>query len=115
MYCFNGSGFNITLAGGQQDYDDKVKSDDPAYWYGKLGYRAGFFPQGESAFAIDYGRWKDFFQSGDKVDSVGVAFVQNITDWGTEFYLSYRWHSLDRDNADYDDINGVMAGARVKF
>jgi TolA-binding protein len=111
----HGSGFNITLAGGQQDYDDKVKSDDPAYWYGKLGYRAGFFPQGESAFAVDYGRWKDFFQSGDEVDSIGVAFVQNIRDWGTEFYLSYRWHSLDRDNADYDDINGVMAGARVKF
>ena len=109
------SGFNITLAGGQQDYDDQVKSDDPAYWYGKLGYRAQLFSPGESAFAIDYGRWKDFAASGDEVDSVGLAFVQNVKDWGTEFYLSYRWHSLDRDNADFDDINGVMAGARLKF
>lgn len=109
------SGLNLTLAGGQQDYDDQFKSDDPAYWYGKLGYRAHLFSPGETAFAVDYGRWSDFAASGDEVDSIGVAFVQNVKDWGSEFYISYRWHSLDRDNADFNDIIGVMAGARVKF
>ena len=109
------SGFNITLAGGQQDFDEQITSDDPSYWYGKLGYRADLFSSGESAFAIDYGQWQNFAADGDQADSIGLAFVQIVKDWGTDFYISYRWYGLDRDNADFDDINGVMAGARVKF
>ncbi|MBU0960520.1 MAG: hypothetical protein KKH60_03255 [Proteobacteria bacterium] len=110
----HGSGFNITFAGGQQSYDIEGK-DDPTYWYGKLGYRAKLFSPGESAFSIDYGTWNDFSKNNDEVKSLGIAYVQNVKDWGTEFYVAYRLHELDRTNHDYDNVNALMAGARIKF
>lgn len=110
----HGSGFNITFAGGQQNYDLEGK-DDPTFWYGKLGYRAKLFSPGESAFSIDYGTWNDFSKNSDEVQSLGIAFVQNVKDWGTEFYIAYRLHELDRTNHDYDNVNALMAGARIKF
>jgi hypothetical protein len=109
-----GSGLNFTLAGGIQEYD-VVDRDNPDYWYGKLGYKTSLFPQGASAFAVDYGMWNDFDLNGDEAQSLGLAFVQEIADWGTEFYLAYRLYALERDLADIADVNSVMAGARVKF
>jgi hypothetical protein len=108
------SGFNATLAGGQQNFDIPGK-DDPIYWYGKLGYRADLFPQGNTAFSIDYGRWDDLVENNDEAQSFSVAFVQNIKSWGTEFYLAYRLYSLDRDDTDFKNVNSVMTGARLKF
>lgn len=108
------SGVNVTFAGGQQNYDTDGK-DDPNYWYGKLGYRANLFSPGETAFSVDYGMWNDLGINEDEATSIGLAFVQNIKDWGTEFYLAYRLYQLDRTGADLDDVNTIMAGARLKF
>lgn len=108
------SGFNLTLAGGLQNFDIEGR-DDPNYWYGKVGYRAHFFAPGESAFSVDYGIWNDLHKNSDEAKSLGVAYVQGVKDWGTEFYLAYRLYQLDSINRDYDAINAVMAGARLKF
>ena len=111
---FHGSGFNITFAGGQQSYDIADK-DDATYWYGKLGYRAELVSPGMTAFSVDYGNWNDFIKNNDEAKSFGFAFVQNVTDWGTEVYVSYRLYELDRTDYNYDNINAVIAGARMKF
>ncbi|HHB75361.1 MAG TPA: porin, partial [Desulfobulbus sp.] len=108
------SGFNITLAGGQQNYDEGGK-EDPTFWYTKLGYRAHFFSIGETAFSVDYGQWNDFHTNDDETDSIGVGIVQSMSDWGTQFYLAYRNYDLDSVGHNYDAINAVMAGARIKF
>lgn len=108
------SGLNVTVAGGMQKLEDDDR-DDPVFYYGKLGYRHSFFDVGESRFSVDYTHTDDLAQDGDDADSVGVQFVQDFSQWGTEFYLGYRWHALDRDDADFDDINAVMSGLRVKF
>jgi hypothetical protein len=34
---------------------------------------------------------------------------------GSEYYIGYRWHDLDRELTDFDDINALMTGVRVKF
>jgi hypothetical protein len=41
--------------------------------------------------------------------------VQDIKEWGTEAYLGYRIHKLDRNGTDFDNINALMSGMRVKF
>jgi hypothetical protein len=51
----------------------------------------------------------------DTASSFGLAYVQNIKEWGTELYLAYRWYELDREDEEYEDINAVMSGARIKF
>ena len=108
------SGFNITFAGGQQNYDEGDHAD-PNYWYSKLGYRANLTGMGDSAFSVDYGQWNDFHHEGDETTSIGIGFVQNVSKWATQFYLAYRMYDLDSDGHDYDSINAVMGGARIKF
>ena len=68
-----------------------------------------------TAFSVDYGNWNDFIKNNDEAKSFGFAFVQNVTDWGTEVYVSYRLYELDRTDYNYDNINAVIAGARMKF
>ena len=41
--------------------------------------------------------------------------VQNVDPVATEVYAGYRFFNLSRDDADFDPINAVLTGARVKF
>ncbi|MCF8080618.1 MAG: hypothetical protein K9K88_15165 [Desulfobacterales bacterium] len=65
--------------------------------------------------SADYGRFSDIDADGDDAAAVGLQLAQDFRDWGTEAYLGYRFHKLDRSGADYENINAVMAGMRVKF
>jgi len=108
------SGFNFTLAGGKQDYDTDGR-DDPIFWYGKIGYKADLMSFGSSAFSIDYGQSNDSKVNNDEAETLSIAYVQNVTDWGTELYLAWRRYELSRDRLSADDVNALMFGARVKF
>ena len=108
------SGLNFTVAGGFQEYDI-IDRDDPNYWYAKLGYKTKLFLPGITAFAVDYGMWNDFELNDDEAQSLGLAFVQDVADWGSEFYIAYRFYTLDRDLLSPEDINTLMSGVRVKF
>ena len=88
---------------------------DAMFFYGKLGYRHRFFPVGETAFSIDFGRYKDIEINNDDAETFGAAFVQNFARWGTEYYLGYRNHDLQRPGSDFKPINAVLTGFRVKF
>lgn len=116
------SGFNLTLAGGygdlesgQSNPDGSRRDDDPTFYYAKVGYRAKWFDIGETRFSVDYTGSDDVDQDGDEATSAGFQFVQDFSEFGTEYYLGYRWHELDRDDADFNDINALMTGVRVKF
>jgi predicted porin len=118
------SGLNLTLAGAVADLrhdeenpDGSSRSDDPKYMYAKLGYRSNFFKFGETRFSVDFARSDDRDQDRDEATSIGAALVQDLSQWGMEYYLGYRWYDLDRGegSADFDSINAVMSGVRVKF
>ena len=116
------SGLNFTVAGGYGDLeggltnpDGTDRDDDPIFYYAKLGYRASFFEVGETRFSVDYQRTEDYAREGDQATAAGFQLVQDFSEWGTEYYLGYRWHELDRDEADFNDINALMTGVRVKF
>lgn len=107
-------GLSFTFAAGQEKMNENNR-DDGKFWYGKVGYKADLFSPGTSAFSIDYGQFDDFVQNDDEGKSYGLAFVQSVKDWGTEFYLSYRLYQLDRVEHDLDDIHAAWAGMRLKF
>jgi hypothetical protein len=118
------SGLNLTLAGAiadlrhdEENPDGSSRSDDPKYMYAKLGYRSNLFKFGETRFSVDFARSDDRDQDRDEATTIGAAIVQDLSQWGMEYYLGYRWHELDRGegSTDFDSINAVMSGVRVKF
>jgi predicted porin len=110
-----GMGLNFTVAGGYQDLKGTRSGDEASFIYGKVGYRQDFFSFGETAFSVDFSRSEDIDQNGDEADAFGFQCVQDLDPWGSEWYLGYRYHTLDRRNQSYDDINSFMSGFRVKF
>lgn len=109
------NGLNFTVAAGSIDAIAPGRSD-AGFYYGKIGYKTrGISSAGTTAFSIDYHNTEDLAMNGDEADSIGLQAVQNVDDWGTEFYLGLRQYSLDRPGANFDDVTGVLAGARVKF
>ena len=108
------SGFNGTIAVGRRDHKAPGR-DTGMFFYTKFGYRADWFSLGKTSMSADYGRYSDIAADGDDADTVGLQVVQDFRGWGTEAYLGYRFHNLDRSGTDYENINAVMAGMRVKF
>ena len=107
------TGLNFTLSAGLLDRDNQ---DDAQNFYGKLGWLTRFFSVGQTAFGVDYTRSLNLPTENDEGYSVGVAAVQQFEEYGTEIYLLYRLHSLDRDAApDVHDISVGSIGTRVKF
>ena len=102
-------GLNFTAAGGGRK-DQDGRDEDPYNVYGKVGYILGKW-----AFSADYTYSENVDQDNDEAQSIGTAAVWNAWD-SVQFYGSYRWHSLDRDNvSNIEDLHAVMVGGRVKL
>jgi hypothetical protein len=109
------SGISATFATGERDLKDVGDREDPFFWYAKLGYRFHGFDFGSTRLAVDYGQADDVAADDDEFETFGVFVVQMVDAIATEFYAGYRNHSLDQLGDNPDDINGVIAGARIKF
>jgi cell division protein FtsB len=107
------TGLNLTLSAGLLERDNQ---GDAQNFYANVGWLRRFFSFGETAFGVDYTRSLNLPTGRDDGYSVGVAAVQQFEDYGTEVFLLYRLHSLDRDaDPSVHDINVGSIGARVKF
>lgn len=106
------TGLSVTVSAAGRDNDGR---DDALSLYGKFGWQQDFFTFGRTHLSIDYARNEDATVEGDEAESIGLAFVQNVTDFGIELYGLYRWHTLDRNGADFDDIHIFTLGTRVRF
>ena len=108
------SGFNGTFAMGSRDQKG-AGVNDAGFFYTKFGYRGRWCPLGVTSLSADYGRFSDFDVNGDVADTFGLQMVQDLQEWGSEAYIGYRFHKLDRNGVDFDKINAIMSGMRVKF
>jgi hypothetical protein len=107
------TGLNLTLSAGWLERDNQ---GDTQNLYGKLGWLTKFFSFGETAFGVDYTQSLNLPTGRDKGYSIGAAAVQQFEKFGTEIFLLYRLHSLDRDAApSVHDIHVGSIGARVRF
>lgn len=82
---------------------------DGQFYYTKLGYR-----NGAHRFSVDYTRGEDYLMKGDVSQQVGLGYVYQAAKW-LELYGLAKKHYLNSDAGDYDDINILMLGSRLKF
>lgn len=109
------SGFNFAAGTGKGDDSDSTR-EAQSFAYGKVGYIAqDLFRFGAAHFSVDYGRYDNAAANNDEGTAMGFQFVQSLDDFGTELYAGYRRYELDRPGSSFDDIDVVLAGARVKF
>ena len=109
------SGVSLTIAGG---YDDKDRSSrDPAYFYGKLGYKPKLTNLGPTAFSIDVYMGNDFATNSSDSFSVGLAGVQTIKykDTAFDIFGLVRHHNYDDNTANYQNGLSFLTGARWSF
>jgi hypothetical protein len=105
------TGLNLTVALGQQDNGNYTGD----YGYIKGGWQTDLVSWGKTAFAIDYYSGNEINGTGTSSQSTGLSVVQNITDWNTELWATYRTYSYDAATTDYDDAQAIFVGARFKF
>ena len=120
-YRMNGSasvlhqdtGLNLTVAGG---FDDKSEQGDPQNFFIKGGWIANFFDFGQTAFTVDFTQSTNNPERTDKGNSFAGTVVQQVDDFGTEFYAQVRAYTFDRNNDRCcKDIIAGTVGSRVKF
>lgn len=105
------TGLNLTLASANQDNETLEGS----YWYVKGGWLGDFVSWGKTAVSIDYYSGSDIQSAGSQSESTGFAIVQNVTDWNTEFWMTYRTYDLDTPKIAYDSSSALFFGARFRF
>ena len=128
---------NATGLNGTFSYADD--NDDQRAIYGKAGWKTKFFPVGKSHFVFEAGRFTnqnvtesilavnagdagaanvvDTFTDFESQSTVlGGSFVQHIDAFALEAFIAYRNFSVDDIGAiEFEDINTITAGGRIKF
>ncbi len=110
------SGLNLTVSAGVQDNKGATR-DDEDHVYVALGYKAKLTDVGTTNFAVEWGNANDVGNDGDDFTVWGIGVTQNLKEAAADLFITYQNHDLDRAGAgnDFDDIDAVMAGLKVKF
>ncbi|MBS98258.1 MAG: hypothetical protein CMI01_06240 [Oceanospirillaceae bacterium] len=103
-----GNGFNVTVSASTLSNDDSSDPDSD-YRALKLGYKTG-----KHSTAVIFGRGSDQNMKGDDADYLSLGYTYKAAKWA-EVYASYNRASLDRSGSDFDDINVLAMGGRIKF
>jgi len=102
------TGISLTGAFSQVE-DDNTANSDSDFYLVKLGYKVG-----KHAFDVHYAKAQDRAAEGDSAETKGVGYVYTPIKW-LNLYAGYNNNTLDRRNGDYDDVNTLLLGSRVKF
>lgn len=110
------SGANLTVAAGVADGKTPV-SPDPEFIYVKAGWLFSnlLMPNSKTGFSIDYNNSREGAVIGDEGVMYGLAAVHTLSDFGADLFAGYRHFELNRTGVNFEDMNVVMSGARVKF
>ncbi len=105
------TGLNFTVASANRDNEVLESS----YWYVKGGWLGDIVSWGRTAVSLDYYSGSDVQSAGSESESTGLAIVQNVTDWNTEFWMTYRTYDFDTTKVAYESSNVLFFGARFRF
>ncbi len=126
------TGLNASFSMGNRNYKKPTTAgtivgvgtpDDSTFVGGSVGYIAKIFGVGPTAFSVDYYTVDNINRVNTNltttewdVSSYGLGIQQTFSDIGTDIYLGYRNHDIGAPaGTSIDDINVVIAGARVTF
>ena len=118
------TGLFVTAAAAQREFDNvgTAADEENTWWAVRGGVSRKFITVGKTAFYAEYQNTEnENFQGNAGEDSeieiMGAGIVQNIDAAAMELYLSYRHAEVD-DNVvgnEFNDLDVVTAGARIKF
>lgn len=100
------TGWNVTVATSNVENDAGKDSD--------FNYIKGGYKMGAHAYSVDFAMGDDQAASGDEAEHFGFQYVYTATK-AVELYGGFKTVSLDRPGADFEDIQIVTVGSRVKF
>ncbi len=125
------TGLNIHVAAGEQtDVVAAGLNDSANFWYIKGGIKQNFFGIGDTAFYGEYHQTNDRRCIGVAVTNNcsseynfwGLGVVQHLPNAASELYLGYRNYSATETGVagvgvttNYDDLDMVLGGMRIKF
>ncbi|MEO1280209.1 MAG: porin [Pseudomonadota bacterium] len=109
------TGLFVTAGASTADTDGDATED----FYGiRAGISQKFIPLGKTAFYGQYQKYEEDFDAGGfrEADVYGGGIVQKIDAAAMELYLDYKHIEVDDDTAtEYNDLDVVITGARIKF
>lgn len=106
------SGLSLTLSSGVEETTRKT----PYNVYAKLGWDAELVSFGPTGFGVDYTWNENVLANEVEGQSVGVAAIQHLSEYGIELYTQFRWYTLDGTvGPGFDDIYLGTVGTRVRF
>jgi hypothetical protein len=105
------TGLNFTVA--SADRSNEIVSQN--YWYVKGGWIGDLVAWGKTAVAIDYYDGANILNQGSTSTSTGFSVVQNVTNWNTEFWATYRTYDVDSTAVAYESSDALFFGARFRF
>lgn len=111
------NGLSVSAGYGSQT-DDRAGRTDPNWYYAQVAYDKDFFGIGTTSFGIDYYEGSDFNSEGSTSKAMGVGVLQKYKIGGNldaEAYLTYRVHEFDEVATNYQDVNSVLVGTRIRF
>ena len=107
------SGASLAIAAGDPD------ESDASYVYAKIGYQQNWLSSGSTALSFDIYDGEGFLTGagGGNADSktYAISAVQRVDAYNLELYASYRTYELSSSGTDFEDIDLIVLGARLKF
>ncbi|MGI9475137.1 MAG: porin, partial [Hyphomicrobiaceae bacterium] len=114
------SGLYVAASYGWEDDEGLIGDHRDEMWHVGFGMSRKFSPLGKTSIGGYYGNFTWGLDSlaaapNQEVDAFGLAINQKIDAAAMEVYLQYHNLSGESDAADYDDINLLLVGARIRF
>jgi hypothetical protein len=126
------SGVFVTGAYLHQDNDDPLVKNTPdtTLWYVQGGIAKNWTGLGNTVFYAEYGRVDDGFAAilseglgnnfSSEMDMFGIGVVQHIDAAAMELFLAYKGFSAElsekgKKTREFDDMDMVLGGARIRF
>ena len=85
------------------------------FGYAKIGWTGLLIDVGRTSFSLDAYSGSDLGAAGSESLTFGLAAVQQIPAWQTEFYGTVRWFDFDEPGTNYESALSLLTGARFKF
>lgn len=101
------NGFNVTVHVGEKDNDTGA---DPEGTYIKVGKITG-----QHHFSVGFQTVDDNAALGDEAERTNLSYVYNMAKYGVELFGTYQTSSLDRPGENFEDVDQLAFGSRIKF
>lgn len=88
---------------------------NPGFVYVKVGYQTELNSYGNTAFAVDIGRFNHVTQNNDEAQGYGAYAVQTFDALHSDVFAGYRHFSLERVGSSFDSLNVLVAGMKFSF